>query len=75
MTETLEQQIDRLAKFLMKHYPSEIDESGGAIDVAIKILDRHTKESEESSERYNKLATPLMNLHSEIHKINDEAGE
>ncbi len=31
--------------------------------------------SEESSERYNKLATPLMNLHAEIHQINDEAGE
>lgn len=29
----------------------------------------------ESSEKYNALATPLMNLFSELNKINDEAGE
>ena len=35
--EDLEEQIDRLAKFLMENYPKDIKE-GGAVDVAISIL-------------------------------------
>jgi len=33
----LHEQIDRLAKYIMKEYPKEITE-GGAVDVAIKIM-------------------------------------
>ncbi len=35
-------QIIILAEFLLKHYPNEITE-GGAIEVAIKILEKHLK--------------------------------
>lgn len=33
------------------------------------------KSLEKSSESFNRLATPLMNIYSELNKINDEAGE
>ena len=39
------------------------------------VLVRMDKDMVEGSERYNALATPLMNLFSEIHRINDKAGE
>ena len=34
----LEEQVDKLAQFLLKHYPAEI--KGGAIETAISILSK-----------------------------------
>lgn len=38
--ETLEQQVQRLADYILEEYPDEIT-GGGAVDVAIKILKKN----------------------------------
>jgi hypothetical protein len=38
MAESLESQVDRLAKFIMDQIPGEPSQSEGAIDTAIRLL-------------------------------------
>ena len=50
MTETAEQQIDRLARFIMEEVPGEPSQSQGAVDTAIRIIrSAQPTESEESA--------------------------
>jgi len=39
--ESLESQVDRLAKFILKSVPGEPSRSEGAIDTAIRLLAEH----------------------------------
>ena len=38
MSETAQQQIDRLARFIMEEVPGEPSQSEGAIDTAIRLI-------------------------------------
>ena len=38
MPETCEQQVDRLAKFILAEVPGEPKESEGAVDTAIRVI-------------------------------------
>jgi len=38
VTETLQSQIDRLARFIMEEVPGEPSQSEGAVDTAIRIM-------------------------------------
>lgn len=41
MSETAEQQIDRLATFIMDEVPGEPSQSQGAVDTAIRLIRSH----------------------------------
>jgi hypothetical protein len=57
--ESLESQIDRLAKFIMQEFPGESSQNEGAIDTVIKIMRKY-------KERLNVLYGGFSDIEQEI---------